>query len=1036
MPSKTFTTVGWGYWTVPAKVTSITVRLDGAGSGTRPGGLVTGKLAVKPGQRVYCHVGRAGRANAVSTGGAGGAGGGAAGGNGRGGLNGGWGGGGYSAIRIGSTSGTLKAVAGGAGGNSGDGALGGAGGGVSGQDGSLAGTGDTTGVATGGTQTQGGNGGASPVGTGYNGKSASDATVASAGAGGTPPSGSGHGGGGGGGGLRSGGGGRASTQGQAPGGGGGGGSSFTGGLSGAASVVGGGGAGDGYVSITWVAPAPANQPPAIARDIKLNGVAVASGMLTKAGTSVKVTANLIDTNKTSVRMLVRYSTLSNFSSYKQVLSPWVAYHKNGRVATATLSRLSLNTLYYVRVYTQDSKGLYSVNYSGFSFYTDRAPTTPTDLTVNGLGSGMTLPSTSSATFAWTHNDPDPADYQTGFQLQYRRAATSTSPAGPWTTVTSLTGQNGSPVAPGPPSSSRNFWVFDPNTFNGNYFWEWQVRTRDRAQYQWGSGTDGWSLIYTFRSSSTNSPPVLLSPTQNTALDVNADQTFTWRFVDPNTTDTQQKADIRYRALGLTKQVTGGIAPALGAEDGWIILSGLESPGLPGGQTQWSILAHTFAPGYTYEWSVRTYDQSGGLASGWSDSRRFYAIDTPGAMAPSLPSEVDVTIPGGSLGCGTYRVFIYEQGGQKLLGEVEPASLLRFTRVRDDISTATVWSNGYSSDCGQLYGSLRTWMHEIVVFRDGVRVWEGPITRIAYSQEAVEIEAKDVMAYAYRRIMRQGYNDSYRLIQKAVGSQPEQSLGVLSVVKRASMLLTQGLAPYDPNVLPYLTAIEYPDDAKEARIVADWSRTVWEEVDDLAATAGLDYTTVGRRILLWDTHRPIGRLPEMRDGDFSNSPIVTEYGMQLATFFAVTNGAGVAGWKEVPAKTDPYGPIEQLASSYSDSGAASTEILTPTALQKTQVTLSEQADRNISGRWPAPLIVRVPDNSTLSPKAGVGFQQLIPGVWLPLRSVNTPRQVLQWQKLDSVAVEADSNGEKVNVVLSPAPNGGNDPDADATEAEAI
>ena len=87
-------------------------------------------------------------------------------------------------------------------------------------------------------------------------------------------------------------------------------------------------------------------------------------------------------------------------------------------------------------------------------------------------------------------------------------------------------------------------------------------------------------------------------------------------------------------------------------------------------------------------------------------------------------------------------------------------------------------------------------------------------------------------------------------------------------------------------------------------------------------------------------------------------------------------------------------------------------MTPEAKAAAEAALIEQAKRNISGRWPAPLVVRVPDNSTLSPKANVGFQQLIPGVWLPLRSVNTPRQVAQWQKLDSVGVEVDESGEQV------------------------
>jgi hypothetical protein len=360
-------------------------------------------------------------------------------------------------------------------------------------------------------------------------------------------------------------------------------------------------------------------------------------------------------------------------------------------------------------------------------------------------------------------------------------------------------------------------------------------------------------------------------------------------------------------------------------------------------------------------------------------------------------------------------------------------LLRWGRVRDDISGTTLRTSGFDQDCCELLASLRCWMHELVVFRDGVRVWEGPVTRIGYEQDRVEIEAKDVMAYVYRRVMRTGYNDAYRLVKAGVGGAPDAYLGLLSVVRRAGLLVTQALAPYDPNVLPYLTAIEYPSDAREARVVANWSRSCWEEIDDLAATAGLDYTTVGRRIILWDTHRAIGRLPEMRDGDFSDSTIVTEYGMQLATFFAVTNGSGVVGTYEVKAKTHPYGPVEQLASSYSDSAAASGETLTPAQLAAAQRSMVEQAERNISGRWPAPLIVRIPDNSTINPNANIGFQQLIPGVWLPLRSVNTARKVLQWQKLDSVEVEVDaSGGEKVHVVLSPAPNGGNDPDADQTQ----
>jgi hypothetical protein len=799
----------------------------------------------------------------------------------------------------------------------------------------------------------------------------------------------------------------------APGGGGGGGSSFTGGIGGASDTQGGGSAGNGSILITWSTPPPANLPPTPPSAVKINGVDATGGMLTKATSSVRVTATVNDPNADTVRLIARWSTSPTFTSYREVSSGLV---KRNTAVTLTLNRLSQNTHYYVRLYARDQHNLWSTGYNGADFWTNKAPSASIN-SVNAQGSGMTLPSISSATFSWTHQDPDVADYQTGFRIRYRVAATSTAAASAWTEVKQYIGQNGSKV-PGPPTTSVNTWVFDPNTFKGNRFYEWSVVTRD-SQGLWGTE----SLLFSFWVSSVTSSPILLTPKGSSPVDVGAPATFTWRFLDPDPTKHQFNADLRYRVIGNTTAIGDGDSPTAGQ---WVTIFGQA-----GTATSLTVPADSFQPGFTYEWEVRTYNSSGGPASDWSDPFAFYAIGTPGSDAAPFPLP-DNAKAQGSLGCGEYRVFIYQQGGQKRIGEVEPASKLTFTRVRDDISTCTVTSNGYSVDCGQLYGQVRSWMHELVVYRDGVRVWEGPITLITYTQTTVTFEAKDVMAYVYRRVMREGYDDAYRLIKKGTGGAPDQHLGLLSVVTRAQMLIVQALAPYDPNVLRYLTALPNDDDAQESRVVKSWSRTVWEEVDDLAATAGLDYTTVGRRIILWDTHHSIGRLPELRDGDFSDSPIVTEYGMQLATFFAVSNGSGVAGFTEVAAKAKPYGPIELLASSYSETDSASAEVQTPEALEKAEAALAEQAKRNISNRWPTPLVVRIPDNSTLSPNANVGFQQLIPGVWIPLRSVNTPRPVLQWQKLDSISVEVDDKGEKVHVVLSPAPHGGQDPDSEAAE----
>lgn len=1002
MPSTTYTGVGWHTFNVPNGVNSVTVDIKGAGGGGTDGGRggrAQGKITVTGISTLRCLVGQGGSVGTgVRTGGGGAAGQGHSNADGA-------SGGGATVIRLNSTTGTVKAVAGGGGGQSGDSGNGGDGGTTTGEGGAQGTAGPNTGPnATGGTQSQGGEGGTSAIAAQYNGHDASDAVNGTGGTGGEANSGIAcHGGGGGGGGYRSGGGGSASAPGYAPGGGGAGGSNYVGGMTSTTSTRGAGAlaGNNGSVTITWTSPPPGNQPPSPPTAVKVNNVAESPGMATKDTGAVVIKATIDDPDAgDKVRLVVRRATrgttsgrftdMNSFATFVDTNSG--AYQTQGTVATVVLTGIVRNTHYHLRLYTRDEHGKFSTTYNSVSFWSNRTPNPPT---LVAPADNVSVSVLSSVLFDWTHSDPDPSDPQSGFQLEYRTAATALIPAGPWVRVDK-------------PNETDTNWTLGAGTFRGNTFYEWRVRTKDQ-QNMLGVWADPFSFFVT----STSSPPRLVSPIKDVAVDVHADQTFRWKFIDPDQGDEQAKADFRYRVAG--------------TED-WLTLLGDTTT--PGADPFWVIPAETFAPGYHYEWQMRTYDTISASTSDWSTSGYFWAINTPGSALDNLPVPENTSVQG-SLGCGVHQVYVYAQGGQQLLGEITPVAAGTYGRLRDDISNSLINVSGFGPDCGALLASLRCWMHEIVIYRNGIRVWEGPITRITHEVGSVQIEAKDMMAYVYRRIMRQGYNDSYRV-------QQGEQIGLTSVVNRAKQIIVNALAPFDPNVLPYLTALEFASDARQSRVVPDYSKTAWEEVDDLAATAGLDYTTVGRRIILWDTHRAIGKLPQMRDGDFSNSPIVTEYGMQLANYFAVTNGTGVWG-AAIPLGQEPfefphYGPIEQLASAYGESAAASEDVLTPAARLKLVETLEGQAERNIAGRWPSPLIVRVPDNSTLNPDVGIGFDQLIPGVHIPLRSDATLRVVEQWQKLDSVTVSFNETGEKIAVVMSPAPSGGQDPDAELGEEE--
>jgi hypothetical protein len=311
------------------------------------------------------------------------------------------------------------------------------------------------------------------------------------------------------------------------------------------------------------------------------------------------------------------------------------------------------------------------------------------------------------------------------------------------------------------------------------------------------------------------------------------------------------------------------------------------------------------------------------------------------------------------------------------------------------------------DCGNLLSRLRTWAYELVIFRDNgygnERVWEGPITLLTYERDKVTIQAKDVMAYAYRRILKQEMNDQ----------------GV-SVVDRAARVLQNCIGPDDPNVLQWMQPLMRSDDAKQYRKTPAYSRTAYEEVDDMAANSGLDYTVVGRAILLWGTKHRIGTLPEFRDEDLGSTPIVSEYGMSMANYYAVSDGNGTYGTAsrlDANGKDPENGLVEMLSSTWAQDAEQETGTYTEEGLETVRKSFAEFAERSIADRYPTPVVVRVPDGTSLNPDTVINIQQLVPGVAIPLRSVGTLREVRTTQKLDSIKVIQEGDNEMITVTMS-------------------
>jgi hypothetical protein len=359
-----------------------------------------------------------------------------------------------------------------------------------------------------------------------------------------------------------------------------------------------------------------------------------------------------------------------------------------------------------------------------------------------------------------------------------------------------------------------------------------------------------------------------------------------------------------------------------------------------------------------------------------------------------------------LDCGEYQFFIAERGGLERYFQLEPVISYRWNRQRDAISEAFVNVSTESAACCQYMERMECGRHELVIERNGERVWEGPLTRLGFHRSYVEIEAHDVMHYAYRAIMKAAYNNAHPRI--------------IYAVDRVVNILNGELARFESmtppiNVVSHIK--KYPavtGDAKTARSTKRYQRMVWEEIDEMAARGGIDYAVIGRTIMVFDSSVVIGRTKPLTEADFVDEIIVTQYGIELSTYSAVTDGEGHWGaWGKV-GEDSFYGRWEILETQFDQNTSAKTA---PTATVKE---MSAQAKRNASYRYPSPVVVRVPDGAQLDPRSGLLLSDLVPGVRVPLTATLTCREVRQEQKLDKLQVEGSAEVETFRVTMSPAP----------------
>ena len=363
----------------------------------------------------------------------------------------------------------------------------------------------------------------------------------------------------------------------------------------------------------------------------------------------------------------------------------------------------------------------------------------------------------------------------------------------------------------------------------------------------------------------------------------------------------------------------------------------------------------------------------------------------------------------ALSCEKHKIALYDRGGLTKLGDLSPVVKVKYERRRDDISVALVSIGSFGSGCGEALGLIESGRAEIVIFRGKERVWEGPISRVTYKGATIEVEAKDVMYYVSRTTIHGEYDNRH----------PRTT----TVLDRLSRMMPAELSrkeacdpPY--NIVPHIEYIysNSPDvsDSRTAAHTKPYQMSLFDHVDNYAARGGLDYTVIGRRILFFDVHTRIGQTPMVTGADFIGDPVITQYGSELTTAVAMTDGKGHYG--EYGGIDPYYGEWEVLHQAYDETAQDPVNPQEPPSVAE----LRSQAQRaQKQGRTP-PLVVRIPDNTRLNPNGVLKISDLVPGTWIPLTASLPGRSVSQMQKLDSMTVEeTPEGGEIIQVTLSPA-----------------
>lgn len=345
---------------------------------------------------------------------------------------------------------------------------------------------------------------------------------------------------------------------------------------------------------------------------------------------------------------------------------------------------------------------------------------------------------------------------------------------------------------------------------------------------------------------------------------------------------------------------------------------------------------------------------------------------------------------GRLGCSVNKAHITWRCGFPRLCSLIGVTNIYYSRVLDDISEAqiTISIAGTDDICCECLRDIEPWCHELHITRDSQDVWMGPITEITYGYDTVTIKANDILEWLRVRVAELDL------------PAPQVPTDLTEI---AQQIIDVAFADDGdgPCALDYVVS-------ESTGIVLDlifpaFTENAFEQLDQLS-DLGLDFTVVGRSIILGPEDFPVAPIATLKDEHIIGEIELTKNGNLQGNRWFV-HWTGDNGLPAV-AETDVqcYGRIERLRSE-------------DTALQ-TLEDATETAQIYVDAAATAPRLIEVPTGSQLAPETPWELREMIPGARVDVSLTKLCVDATQSFRLVGVEVNQDSEGEKVSITLSP------------------